>query len=451
MDAVEAALNEASSRGARGRGEAEALLVRGKSFGVRVFKNEIDRFSYSESYGLGVRYVEGRKVGYAYTERVTPEDAARAAREAIANARWAEEEEGAGVEDFGEPESVEGLYNPELEEITVSEKIDLARALESRALAFDERVRNVPYAGYGDGSFEVRVANTLGLDRSYESNHASAYVQALAEDEKDKKTGFEVLVTRDFSEFDPKALAEKAAREAVELLGGRGVEPRRSAVVFDRRAFSSMLGAVSALFSAKLVLEGKSLLAGRVGEKIGSDCVTVVDDGLLKEGPASRPFDSEGCPTRRTELVSGGVLKGFLHNSQTAQRMAAKSTGNAARSYKGSLAVAPSNIYLEKGERKPEELLSAHERCILVVQLQGLHSGINVVSGDFSLGLNGFLYEGGKRIRPVGETTVSGNLLGMLEAVEKVGDDFKFEPPGGSTCMGSASVLVSELAVGGQA
>lgn len=444
MDAVEAALNET-----RGGGEAEALLVRGRSFGVRVFKGKIERFSHSESYGLGVRYVEGAKVGYAYTERVTPEDAAAATREAMANAEWASEEEGAGVEAFGEPEEVKGLYNPKLEEVPLSEKIELARALEKEALAFDDRVRNVPYAGYAEGSFEVRVASTRGLDRSYESNYAAAYLQALAEDENDKKTGFEVLVTREFSEFDASALAEKAAREAVDLLGGKGVEPCRCAVVFDRRAFSSMLGAVSALFSAKLVLEGKSLLAGRVGERVGSDRVTIVDDGLLKEGPVSRPFDSEGCPCRRTELVSKGVLRGYLHNSQTARRMGEGSTGNAARSYKGSLAVAPTNVYIEHGGRGVEHLLSAHERCILVVQLQGLHSGINVVSGDFSLGLNGFLYEGGKRVRPVGETTVSGNLLGMLEAVEEVGDDFRFEPPGGSTCIGSASVLVGELAVGG--
>ncbi len=304
----------------------------------------------------------------------------------------------------------------------------------------------------GIDRFEERAPNQVvreEFDRSYESNYAAAYVQALAEDEHDKKTGFEVAVTRDFSEFDPKALAEKAAREAVELLGGKGVEPCRCAVVFERRAFSSMLGAVSALFSAKLVLEGKSLLAGRIGEKIGSEKVTVVDDGLLEGGPVSRPFDSEGCPCRRTELVSGGVLRGYLHNSQTARRMEASSTGNAARSYKGSLGVAPSNIYIERGERELEELLSAHERCILVVQLQGLRSGINVVSGDFSLGLNGFLYEGGRRVRPVGESTVSGNLLTMLEEVEDVGSDFSFEPPGGSTCIGSASVLVRELAVGG--
>ncbi len=445
MDAVEAALNEA-----RGRGEAEALLVRGRSFGVRVFRNEVERFSHSESYGLGVRFLDGRKVGYAYTERVTPEDAADAAREAVANAEWASDEEGAGIDAFAEPEEVKGLHNPKLEEIAVADKIALARELEKDALAFDDRVRNVPYAGYEDGSFEVRVANTRGLDRSYRSNYAAAYLQALAEDGKDKKTGFEVLVTREFSEFDPKALAEKAAREAVELLGGKGLEPCRCPVVFERRAFSSMLGAVSALFSAKLVLEGKSLLAGRVGERVGSERVTVVDDGLLEEGPASRPFDSEGCPCRRTELVSRGVLRGFLHNSQTARRMGASSTGNAARSYKGSLGVAPSNVYLEKGAKKLEELLSTHERCILAVQLQGLHSGVNVVSGDFSLGLNGFLYEKGRRVRPVGEATVSGNLLGMLEAVEDVADDFKFEPPGGSTCIGSASVLVGDLAVGGQ-
>jgi len=193
------------------------------------------------------------------------------------------------------------------------------------------------------------------------------------------------------------------------------------------------------------VHEGRSLLKGKMGQKVANELITIVDDALHPEGSSSRYFDSEGYPSQRTVLIEKGELKSYLHNTKTALKDKVKSTGNGSRSYKGSLGISPSNLILEPGSNKVSDLLSKYDRIIEIVALQGMHAGASTISGDFSLSAEGFLYENGKKQYSLRPFTVSGNFLDMLQNVEMIADNFQFN----SSSIGASSVLIKELAISG--
>jgi PmbA protein len=208
------------------------------------------------------------------------------------------------------------------------------------------------------------------------------------------------------------------------------------------------MGTLASSISAEAVQKGRSLLAGRLGQAVASPVLTLVDDGRLLEGLASRPWDDEGVPTQRTPVIEAGVLSAFLHNSYTARRDgSARSTGNASRgSYRSTPELGPSNLVLLPGSRTKEELLAAMGDGMLITEVHGLHT-VNPVTGEFSLGINGFLVESGRPTLPVREMTVAGDLLGLLTRVSEVGSDLRFTI--GSGFLGAPSLLISDDAVSG--
>jgi PmbA protein len=219
-------------------------------------------------------------------------------------------------------------------------------------------------------------------------------------------------------------------------------------VLFEPWAAASLIGTLASSISAEAVQKGRSLLAGRLGESVAASCVSLVDDGRLVEGMASRPWDGEGVPTQRTEVIAGGTLRTYLHNSYTARRDGTVvSTGNAARtSYRSTPELAPSNLLLAAGDRGPAELLAAMGEGVVVSDVHGLHT-VNPVTGEFSLGISGHLVSGGERRTPIREMTVAGTLLELLARIEALGNDLRFVFAAGF--VGAPSVLVRDLALSG--
>jgi PmbA protein len=194
------------------------------------------------------------------------------------------------------------------------------------------------------------------------------------------------------------------------------------------------------------VIKRRSLLAGKLGEKVASDLIEITDDPRLPEGLASRPFDGEGVASRRNSLIAGGVLKSYLHNTYTAIRTGSQSTGSAVRSYKSVPEVGVSNLVLTPGRISRDALLSRVDNGLHVSQLSGLNT-VNPVSGEFSLGLTGHWIERGQLTRPVKELTVAGNVIALLKKVVAIADDLRFMFAGGFC--GSPTILIEELPVGG--
>ncbi|MGI8461172.1 MAG: metallopeptidase TldD-related protein, partial [Solirubrobacterales bacterium] len=249
----------------------------------------------------------------------------------------------------------------------------------------------------------------------------------------------------------PLALRRSAAPPpATALLGAEKPKSRTCPVVLDTTVAASFAGLIGAVLSAAAVQRGRSPFAGRLGEEIGSSALTLADDGLDPEGLGTSPFDAEGTPRRRTPLINQGQLTNYLHDSYTARREGgdARSTGNASRAgYRSAPSVGTSNPVVEAGEGSFDELLAEAGDGVYVTDVAGLHSGVNPVSGTFSVGATGILIENGKLTKPANEFTIASDLVSMLKAVSAAADEARWVPFGGS--VKTPALLIGEMAVGG--
>ncbi|MEB3198356.1 MAG: metallopeptidase TldD-related protein [Candidatus Sericytochromatia bacterium] len=432
----------------KGLTDVEVYARRDEALTLRANQGTLESFQRSHSVGLGVRVVEGDRVGYAYSENLTPEALDRMLSEAAENAAIVAGEAGVGLVMAAEDApAVPGLYEPSLEDVALEAKVTGILRAEAAARA-DARVKAVPGCVYADATSVVRVASTRGLDRHFRSNQAYAVVFPLVSEAGENRTGIHMHLTRRFETIDFEAVGRQAVGHACRRLGARSLTSGQYPVVFTPRAMSELLSAFSDVFSAKAAQEGKSLLAGRLGEAVAATRLTLLDDALLAEGYASRPFDDEGTASRTCALIEGGVFKTFLHNAQTARQMGVASTGHASRGgYKGTLSVAPTNLYVQPGDQPFAALVAGPGPVVVIDDLQGVHAGTNAISGDFSLQCQGWLYLDGVEQHAVANITVAGNFVTMLAGVEALGDDLEFHPHG--AYIGSPSVRIAELAIAG--
>jgi PmbA protein len=267
----------------------------------------------------------------------------------------------------------------------------------------------------------------------------------LAEGEDETQTGFSFRVGRRLAELDWQDVAREGVERAARMLGATKPQTARVPVVLDPFAGSSFLGVLAGALSAEAVQKQRSLFAELVGTQVGAEIVTLVDDGRLLEGPAAAPFDDEGVPTGRTELIGSGVLNGFLHNTYTARRGGTVSTGNASRGgYRTTPGVGTSNFFIDAGSSSFEEILRAAEGGVLIQDVSGVHSGANPISGEFSVGATGLRISGGGLGEPLREMTIASTIPEMLRSVAAVGSDLRF-----FSSVGVPSVLIGEMTVAG--
>lgn len=428
--------------------EVEAYATWGRQTEVKAFDGEVETLSSAESRGLGVRVIAGRKLGYAYAADPEPGEVRDIVGQARTNAESAGADEGNVLPEPEPISPLEGILLPEILTTPAEEKVRFALELERLCRAADARVRAVESAQYGEGIARTAIVSTTGVEAASERGDCWAVVVAMASDGDETQTGFGFRLARRPGDLDLEGAAGEAAERAARLLGARKPKTERMPVLLDPVAAASFLGVLAAGLTAEAVLKGRSLFADRVGERVAAGVVRVVDDGRALEGPGAEPFDGEGVPTRRTGVIEDGVLRGFLHNTYTATRMGASSTGNARRAgFKSTPGVAPTNLVLEPGGETQQELFARAGRALLVQDLIGVHSGANPISGDFSVGVSGLVVEGGALSQPVREATIASTILDILRAVVAVGSDLRFFPFGGA--IGAPTVLVEEMTVAG--
>ncbi len=428
----------------------EAFAAHSVDTSVTVFDGEIESLSSSETQGIGVRVVVAGRMGFASTSDVTDEGLSFALAEARSNAELATPDPGNVLPAALTVEPLDGIWLPGLESVPMDRKVATALELERLTRAADSRITGVDSATYGDARSEVAIASTTGIAAGYARTDAYAYVSALARNDDETQTGLGLTVGRSFDALDLEAAAREAAVRAARLLGARKPATARVPVVFDPFVTASFLGVLAEALTAEAVQKGRSLFAGRIGESVADAGLALVDDGRLRDGPAAAPFDDEGVPTRRTPVIEAGVLRQFLHNTETATREGggAVSTGNGSRGgYKTSPGVAPSNLFLDAVTVPVAEVLLRAGDGLYVQDVAGLHSGANAVSGEFSVGATGLWIRDGGLAEPVREATVSSTIVDILRAITAVADDRRFFPFGGS--FGGATVLVAEMTVAG--
>ena len=251
--------------------------------------------------------------------------------------------------------------------------------------------------------------------------------------------------------MDRGALAAKTVAGALEKMGGETVDTGVYPVVFDPRAMSDLLKTFSGIFSAEVAQKGLSRLAEEEGKLVASAAVTIVDDPFHPENPMPIHFDAEGSPTCCKKIVENGVLNTLLYNLKTAHKAGKVTTGNASKvGYTASVQVRPFSMYIQGGEQTEEELLAMAGNGVYITDLEGLHSGANAVSGDFSLQSAGYLIENGKKTKRIKGFTVAGNFYELLKKIQAVADNSRLPRALGMTAFGAPSVLVEGLSIAGK-
>lgn len=423
----------------KGIEDLQVYYSKNNQFEVEVFKNELEKYSISDSARLRVKGIYESKMGTVSTEVITDDMIDFVVDSIIASAKTIDSEDEVFIyEGDKEYVTVEGLLNPSLDEVEAKKKIDDTMQLEKSVLALDERIRMVQ-AFYGQSTSNVLIQNSKGLKLEKESNNAVYGVYVIASDGTDQRTGIAYEQSNEYTDFDLEKIAKEGAEKAVSMLGAKPCDSGEYEILLTNNASSSLLGPHLSMFSAESVQRDVSLLKGKVGQQIASPKITIVDDPFMKKSTKSGSFDDEGVATQYKELVKDGELTGYLHNLKTAKKDNVRSTGN------GFGGIAPTNFYVKPGTLSYDDAVKSMKKGLIITELAGTHSGTNPISGDFSLQASGYLVENGEIVRPVALITVAGNYLTMLQDVTDVCDDLKF----GFSFIGSPSLKIKKLVVSG--
>ena len=430
-----------------GFAECEVYYVDRESLSINVYKEEVEKYNLNTSYGLSFRGKMGDRIGYSYTEILDEEAIHMLVNKAKENVLAIESEDVQFIYGGDKEYKEISTYSEALENISPDKLIQIALDMEKEAKALNSKVESFAGCAVAYSSGKYGIINSKGLNLHNKSNLLSAYVCPIIKEDEKMYDGFGYAIAKSLEEVNPKKIAEDAVNDALSKIGGKAIPSGNYPIVIKNEAMVSMLSTFAGIFSSDAAQKGLSLLKGKEGEEIASSVINLVDDPHLKDGLASVGFDDEGVATEKTYLIKNGRLETLLYNLKTANKAGVKSTGNGFKnSYASSISVSPTNFYIEKGNKNFDELLANIEKGLIITDFAGLHSGANAITGEFSLAVNGFYIENGRKTFPVEQVTVSGNFFNLLKDIEEVGNDLKFP----MSSVGSPSILIKELSIAGE-
>ena len=426
--------------------EIEVACSHGRSTSIRAYGGELESLTTAESHAVGVRVLVDGREGFASAGTLADDVVATMLEEARDNARFAEADPHVGIArpDGVDPVDID-LWRDGVEATSNQHKIDLALELERRVRDADDRITGVRVAGYGDSVGSFALASTAGITATTSATSASISVQALAADGDRTQTGYAYDGAREPSALDLDRVVDRAVSQTVDLLGS--TQPRTTSVdlVLDPHLAATVLGLVAGTLTGDRVLKGRSPFVDRVGETIASPSLTFLDDATDPRSLGAASHDGEGLACRPVPLVTDGVLQGFLHDSYTGRRSGVGSTGSALRGTRGLPSPGLHALAVRPGSGDLDELIASVDHGLLVFNLAGLHSGVNAVSGDFSVGVEGRMIRNGQLAEPIHECTIASTLQRLLLDITAVGGDLVHLPSGVST----PSIVIGGVALSG--
>jgi PmbA protein len=428
----------------KGADAAEVYIETSRDLSLEVRKGEIETVQEAAGFGAGIRVFVQGKMAFASSNDLGEKALEDAIDRAIGFAKITTPDPNNVLPDDRGMTEVAGLHDPSIAGIPMERKIELAKAVEQAALK-DPRITKSEGARYLESEGEIVIANSNGLSKGYKAGGCAVGVSVVAEKGEQKSSGAESCSRRFYADFKPaEEVAAKAVKDAVDGLDPRPVKTQKAPVIFTPDVARALLSGVLGAIDGERVLQGASFLGPKLGQRIGSELITLIDDGTRAKGMASAPFDGEGVPTQKRTIVDRGVLQGFLYNTIVARRAGVKSTGNASRGGFSALpGIGPHSFYLAPGTVKPEEIIRATKTGLLVKEVTGY--GINPVNGNFSGGAAGFWIEDGKIAFPVRGLTIAGTAEAMLDGIDMVADDLDLDKT-----MTAPTFRIKLLQIGGE-
>lgn len=405
---------------------AEAFLMYNRELSIEVADREVETLKQAEEIGLGIRIINEGRLGFAYTSDLSDKALQEALLKAAYISRYTEMDIHNNLTSENYNYISLPVYDEEIEKENIENKIDLAREIERTARDKDNRITVVERSGYEDTFILSVIMNTEGLNASAKANFCRCYIFLIAEEDGDAQNGFAVMTKRRLKDISPIYIGEEAAINALRSLKPRSIVTGKMPCIMEPYVATRFLSIIAAAVSADAVQKGKSMLADKIGEKIGSSNLTVIDDALYAEGIGAFPFDGEGVASKTSVVIENGVLKGFLYDNYTASKAGIKSTGNGQRgSFRSLPGVGTTNFIIRPGGQKLNALLGDIRHGFYITEVIGMHTA-NPITGEFSVGAAGFMIEKGKLTYPVKGATIAGNLIDLLNDIEGIGDEIRF-------------------------
>ena len=430
-----------------GATDAECTVSEGEEFSASVRMRSLETLKDAGSRAAGLRVLVGQRVGSSYTSDLSAEGIRKMVESALQVAAITSEDPYAGLPDASELGSLDGdlrLYSDDIQGIRTPERIQQALQAEEAALSADPRITNSEGASFDAYSGQRVFANSRGFLGSYRTSSCSLSTTPVAKQGDSMERDYWYSAARSHSKLEsPEAIGKKAAERTLRRLGARKVATQKVPVVFDPQMARTLIGDIFDAIEGDAIYRKASFLEGKLGERVASELVTIIDDGTIPSLFGTSPFDDEGVPSRRTVVIEKGILRSYLLNSYTARKLGLKTTGNAARGITGNASVGHGNLYLENGDKSPDEIIRSIRNGLYVTELIG--SGVNTVTGDYSRGAAGLWIENGEFAYPVSEITIASNLTNMLLDIEAKGSDLEFR-----TSVASPTLVIREMTVSGQ-
>ncbi|MCM8535785.1 MAG: TldD/PmbA family protein [Lentisphaeraceae bacterium] len=406
-----------------GSDQFDILAGESEDSSVKVYKGKVKETEISSSQGIGIRIFRDGKPGYSFTRKLSEDSIEQCVKDAADLSQFS------APVDFKLPSekvvaaSDLNLYNPALEKLEIAEMLELSFELEKKAEKSHESIENVLISAAGKSASKFYLLNSNDLTWQSQRNSTIAGVSLVAAKGDIKKSGGYFKSTRDFSEFDIDQIVGKATSKAVDLLDAKPIANGQYPVMFDHYMAPGMLASIMPALYAETVQKGQSKFEGKVGEQIAASCLTVYNDPFVPGLAGSGYIDSEGVPSQKFNVIENGVLKTYLYNLQSAAKAGVKPTGTGKRSYSGKAGTGFDNLFVKTGDKSRQEILNSLDKCLLVTKFEG--SGIrSSISGEISIGCQGFLYEHGKVTQAVDRITISGNYFELLKNISEFSNEY---------------------------
>lgn len=433
---------------AGGATAAECVVRDGDEFSTVVRMGQVETLKESGSKSVGVRVFHGKRAASTYSSDFSRHGLDRMVKSALELAKITSEDPFSGIPEPAQLGSISGdldLYSADVYSLPGEERISYARRAEKAALDYDPRIKNSEGGSFDAATGHKVLANSHGFVGEYQRSYCSVAAVPIAQSESGAmQRDYWFSVARSLSRLEsPEHVGKVAGQRTIRRLGARKAKTAQVPVVFDPLVATSIIDHIFEGVNGDSVYRGASFLAGKLGEKIAGERVTIIDDGTMIGGFGTSPFDGEGVPTRRTVVIDNGVLKSYLLNTYTAKKLGLQTTANASRGLAGTPGIGPGNYFLQPGTKTPQQIISEIKDGLYVTEFLG--HGANLVTGDYSRGASGLWISGGELTFPVEEITVAGNLKEMFFNISEIGNDLEFR--GAMAC---PTIRIDGLMVGGE-
>lgn len=401
----------------------DVLASESESLSVELFESKIKNTDISKSRGLGIRLFYNSQVGYAYTEDFSHASISRTVQDAIDSAKITDPL----FIDLPHPKPLPKIslydYDDSIKDIDIAQLKSLALDLESLAKTRSHEIENIPYLGAGKSmsTYSIRNSNGVSFDRKKAAVSTGIGLLLARGDSKKMGSNSNGARRKDLLNIDD--IAKNAVSRGSGLLGAMPVPSGEYMILFRNRIASQIFSMFSSVFFAETSQKGLSKLKGKLGKSIAIPSLSLYSDPFQKDLPGSKLFDTEGVLSKKISVIENGVFNSFLYNLESAKRENVSPTGTGSRGYFGKASTSFSNLMVPTSHSSLEEIMHSQDEILMIEKLEG-GAGCSAISGEISIGAQGYLLKKGKILQPVDRITIAGNFFSMLENILAISNEY---------------------------